>query len=284
MSKVIHEVTEIDVDQIRIDGGTQVRSQIHEEHVANMVLSMEQGAQFQPVVLFFDGKEYWLADGFHRYHATVKLERPQIAAKVVMGTLRDAKWYAKAANLTNGMPMTREERRTMVIDCLEDTEWSIEKSDREIAEQCGVSHTYVNRLRHEIGQDRKQTTYTTKDGVERTRKVEPKEDKPKSEKPKAEKPAAKPEPVAEVTDKHDEKDETIQYLIAENEKLTDQLAEKTSTDPDFARSVIAELREENNQLKIELKAVKISRDQFQAENHQLKRQVQAMMRAQKKAA
>ena len=87
-----------------------------------------------------------------------------------------------------------------------------------------------------------------------------------------------------MTDKYDDRDETINFLISENDKLVDQLAGKTAADPDFSRKVIAELREENKQLKIELKAVKISRDQFQAENHQLKRQVQAMMRAQKKAA
>jgi hypothetical protein len=43
---------------------------------------------------------------------------------------------------------------------------------------------------------------------------------------------------------------------------------------------IEDLREELRLTKIELEAVKISRDQFQAENAQLKKQVAAMRRSQ----
>jgi FtsZ-binding cell division protein ZapB len=51
------------------------------------------------------------------------------------------------------------------------------------------------------------------------------------------------------------------------------LAVKGSADPDLAGRIIAELRDEVWQLTIELNSVKISRDQFQAENAQLKKQV-----------
>ena len=67
--------------------------------------------------------------------------------------------------------------------------------------------------------------------------------------------------------------EAIDFLVQENEKLTDQLAVQGSADPELAGKTIAELRDEIKQLTIELNSVKISRDQFQAENAQLKKQV-----------
>jgi FtsZ-binding cell division protein ZapB len=67
--------------------------------------------------------------------------------------------------------------------------------------------------------------------------------------------------------------EAIDFLVQENEKLSDQLAVQGSSDPELAGKTIAELRDEIKQLTIELNSVKISRDQFQAENAQLKKQV-----------
>ena len=57
------------LDAIRIDGGTQSRQEINTDWVGSIYEKMLTGTVFKPVVVFFDGKEYWLADGFHRYHA-----------------------------------------------------------------------------------------------------------------------------------------------------------------------------------------------------------------------
>ena len=57
------------MDVIRIDGGTQSREKIHTEVVDDYAAKMADGDEFPAGVAFFDGKEYWLADGFHRYHA-----------------------------------------------------------------------------------------------------------------------------------------------------------------------------------------------------------------------
>ena len=97
----------------------------------------------------------------------------------------------------------------------------------------------------------------------------------KAQPPKVEEPP--PVPSFE-----NEQAETIKYLINENEKLTDQLASKSAADPKLAEETIAELREEIRVLRIELGAVKTSRDQFQAENAQLIKQVNYLTKKIKK--
>jgi hypothetical protein len=60
----------INILNIRIDGGTQPRQEINYEVVKDYAELMREGVAFPPVTVFFDGVDYWLADGFHRYHAT----------------------------------------------------------------------------------------------------------------------------------------------------------------------------------------------------------------------
>jgi anaerobic ribonucleoside-triphosphate reductase len=83
---------------------------------------------------------------------------------------------------------------------------------------------------------------------------------------------------------HDMQDEVIADLTEQNEKLKDQLAVGGASDPTAAEAIINELREENKRLHMELKTVKLSRDQFQNENAQLMKQVAALQRQLKKAA
>jgi FtsZ-binding cell division protein ZapB len=116
-----------------------------------------------------------------------------------------------------------------------------------------------------IGKVPEKVKFFDKDGEVRTRTTKP---------PKAEKTFELPATAIPATPADDGKQqEAIDFLVQENEKLSDQLAVKGSADPDLAGRIIAELRDEVWQLTIELNSVKISRDQFQAENAQLKKQV-----------
>ena len=59
------------VESIRIDGETQSRERINEETVAEFAEAMKGPAAgsvqaWPAVTVFFDGTDYWLADGFHR--------------------------------------------------------------------------------------------------------------------------------------------------------------------------------------------------------------------------
>ena len=59
----------INIKTIRIDGGTQSRVEINNEIVAEYAALIKAGAEFPPVIVFYDGVDTWLADGFHRFHA-----------------------------------------------------------------------------------------------------------------------------------------------------------------------------------------------------------------------
>jgi len=249
----------LNLDVIRIDGDTQPREELDQEMVAEYAELMRDGVQFPPVVTFFDGSNYWLVDGFHRYFAHLKLGKAGINADVVAGTLRDAKLFSYKANKTHGLRPTMEDKRKGVLDMLGDAEWG-KWSDREIARHCGVSHPYVGKLRASLATPKEEKRkFTDGEGVTRERKVKPKEVE------------TLPEP------QHDEKDEMVDALIAENEKLTEQLAiasiDGTVEDKGMAEKLIAELKEDLRLAKIEIVAVTKSRDSFQSENAQLKRQV-----------
>src|SRR3954447_12853981 len=61
------------LDQIRTDGGTQPRAALHPSWVEEYAHDMMSGAELPPVIVFYNGSAYWLADGFHRYHAAAAL-------------------------------------------------------------------------------------------------------------------------------------------------------------------------------------------------------------------
>jgi FtsZ-binding cell division protein ZapB len=69
-------------------------------------------------------------------------------------------------------------------------------------------------------------------------------------------------------------------LISENQKLNDKLALAALPEEDrfLAELTIEDLREELRLALIELESVKKSRDQFQAENAQLRRQIKALQK------
>ena len=261
-SKIVFTPKSLSVDVINISGGTQSRLKIDQNYVEEIYEKMKEEVEYDAVTIFFDGKEYWLADGFHRYHATRKLGKASIKCKITNGLLRDAILYSKSANNQHGLPPTLQDKLNNAKELCDDFEWS-GFSNRQIGRICDVSHVTVAKLR--IGKVPEKVKFFDKDGEVRTRVTKP---------PKAEKTFDVATPVTPATPVDDGKQqEAIDFLVQENEKLTDQLAVQGSADPELAGKTIAELRDEIKQLTIELNSVKISRDQFQAENAQLKKQV-----------
>src|SRR5574337_197364 len=140
-------VSPIDISRIRIDGGTQSRANLNESVVAEYAEAMTEGAKLPAVTVFFDGSEYWLADGFHRYHGHKRIGALKIDAEVHNGTRRDAVLHSVGANAAHGLRRTNEDKRRAVETLLNDAEWSL-WSDREIAKQCGVTHPFVAAVRN----------------------------------------------------------------------------------------------------------------------------------------
>ena len=153
------------LEEIRRDGGTQPRATINHLTVTEYAADMREGASFPPVLLFFDGADYWLADGFHRLEAAFSIGLKEIAAEVRPGTRRDAILYSVGANTTHGLRRTNADKRQAVMTLLEDEKWS-KWTNSEIAKKCGVSHTFVNNLRSSLETvSSEPRTYTTKHGT-----------------------------------------------------------------------------------------------------------------------
>ena len=254
------------VEKIRIDCGTQSREKIDQQVVGEYAVALKEGAKFPAVVVFHDGLEYYLADGFHRYLSHVQAGLTEIEAEVKNGTLRDAILYSLSANDSHGLRRTNSDKRKSVMTLLEDEEWK-QWSSSDIARACKVSHVFVIKLRKG---DKPEVVKVSRNGKveERKSEYEPKW---------ASEPTSEWTPEPEVVTEHDE---ALQLLISENQKLNDKLALAALPEEDrfLAELTIEDLREELRLALIELEAVKKSRDQFQAENAQLKRQIAAMQR------
>lgn len=138
------------VAHIRVDAGIQQRVQLNMFAVEDYAEAMRAGATFPPVVVFSDGQDYWLADGFHRLAAAERAELETVAVDLRSGTRRDAILYAVGANADHGIRRTNADKRRAVLTLLEDDEWSKWESPR-IAHACSVTVRFVNGIRAELG-------------------------------------------------------------------------------------------------------------------------------------
>jgi len=157
----------VSVTSLRTDGGTQVRAQIDLFTVEDYADAMLNGATFPAVVAYYDGTDYWLADGFHRVEAA-KRANVELAVDVRAGTVRDAKLHAAGSNADHGLRRTNEDKRRAVLMLLKDDEWK-RWSDREIARKAGVTHPFVTRLRslETVTSDDSERVYVDRYGNER---------------------------------------------------------------------------------------------------------------------
>ena len=251
----------LNLSAIIIDKGTQSRAAISEDTVIDYAEAMQAGDTFPPITVFFDGVEYYLADGFHRLHAAKRLHKASIQADVRTGTLRDAILYSLGANRDHGLRRTNADKRKCVQTLLEDFEWG-ELSVNEMARICGVSPQLVSAVKLEMDGGVKVSAAQT--------------NAPKKEK--------KLDTVIEAP-VEPQMDEAVQELLAENQRLSDKLAVNalpTEEEKQAATDTITELREQIRILEIENQSLKISRDTYQRENAELKKTVSSLQRKLKK--
>lgn len=147
MAKPKSKVTRIPIAQIRVDGGTQSREQVDADTVTEYQATYAKDTTtMPPVVVFFNGTTYWLADGFHRIAAARAAGHVAIETDVRQGTQRDAVLFSVGANATHGLPRSNADKRRAVLLLLGDKEWA-RKSDRWIAKACAVSDHFVGAVR-----------------------------------------------------------------------------------------------------------------------------------------
>lgn len=247
------------IKDLKLDQEFQARSRINLQVVKDYENSISAGATMPPIEVVQTANEFILVDGFHRLLAYRNLGRDRVVAVVNAGDHGTALRHAVSANQTHGLQRSRDDKVRAVVMALNDFELSCE-SDRALGKLCGVSHTFVASVRDQLGKEKPKSKFSRKTAtavqheVESTPPLELEDD-----------PTFKPEV------------ELISMLTVENDQLKDRIAlgymEGSAEDKAAAEKVIAELREELRITKKELEAVKISRNTFQNENAQLRRQI-----------
>lgn len=184
-------IKKLDIELIRLDKLVQMRALGDEAHVDSSVVeeyreAMELNAVFPPIVAYYDGVDYWLADGFHRIEAARSLKKKKLDVEVREGTVRDAQLYAMQANLKHGARATRADKEKAVLFLLKDEEWS-KWSQGKIAAQAGVAPSTVANIRQREGLEAPTERTYTKDGRVQTMKTASIGKKPsaKKEEPKS---------------------------------------------------------------------------------------------------
>jgi len=168
------DLRDIPLDGIQANGTTQMRvAGIDPAVVADYADAMEAGATFPPIIVFFDGTQYWPGDGFHRIEAARRIDRAAISADVRKGGQRDALLLAASANATHGLRRTQADKRQSIETLLRDPEWS-RWSDREIGKACAVDHKTVGKVRRELTGEipsERSVTYRNRHGNESNMRV-----------------------------------------------------------------------------------------------------------------
>lgn len=281
----------LELSRIRIDGGTQSRVELNNATVEEYSEAMAEGAAFPPVVVFFDGANHWLADGFHRYFGADHAGIDSIAADVRNGTQQDAQLFSFSVNADHGLRRSNADKRKSVTGALKhpvSSKWS----DNQIAKHCGVHHSTVGDVRRSLAESASdkpaERTYTTKHGttaVMNTANVG--KSKPAQTQaaaiaklPKEEQAAAIHKPIHKKGAPEPQQQEEDEYT--ELDALADQVRDLQAevarlkllvpAEADEGNDMLKEMQHEMATLRQANKAITIARDRFQAENAELKRQ------------
>jgi hypothetical protein len=262
---------------LRIDGNTQARVALSQEKVQEYAALMEDGEEFRPVDAFFDGSDYWLGDGFHRYFATKANKKTSISVTIHTGTLEDAQLFALSANKGHGLHMTAIDIRHCIVRMIEHPVWG-GWTNAAIAKHIGTSKMTVGRVKAAMTapEEPAEKKYVNKHGQEAIIDT--------TNLGRKAKPVVAPEP--EENDQAAELADTINHLAEENQKLKDAIAigawDATDMEKEDAQETITALREQIRVLEIEVKTLRESRDMFQNRNAEMMRTVKSLQAKLKK--
>ena len=271
----------INLLNIRVDGKTQSRAELNQERVTEYAEMIREGIDFPPITVFYDGSDYWLSSGFHRYFASKQAGKASIDCEIQEGTVTDALWFSLGSN-NHGLNKTAEDKRFMMQIIIDNPVWS-KISNNKIAAHIGISNMTVSRIRKELDVKPSEISYTDKNGRKATISTE-NMGRPKSPKPEEEENVSpikdeKDQIIAELTD-------TVNLLAEENTLFRDKIAmgqwNASEIEKIDIEETVANLRERNRILEIENKALRESRDMFQNRNAELIKTINAMKRKDKK--
>lgn len=257
----------LNLKDVVVDQKYQSRMAMDDKMVEAYAELMRDGVKFPPVRIVHVEDQYVLVDGFHRFRATEAIGEYEIEADVTEGDWRDVRMLKWQSNTTHGKPLARDEKRRMIREMLADEECNL-WSNRKIGKFVGVSHTLVNSVR-----------------LEQSAPAEPaKSGNISTPAPKAKAVEPQAADAEEDEEESDDRQVMIETLLDENDKLTKQLAVSVLPEEEkvMAGQLIDDLRAEIKLLNVELESVKASRDRYQWENAELKKQVAAQQKQLKK--
>ena len=134
------------IEAVNSDKELSPRSDVDNTTVGAYANSFDQ---LPPIDVFWiEGRDgWWLVDGWHRLAAAKKLELEVIEANEYHGTFDDALEFAYDANLRHGKPLTLKARKEAAKLKLRR---HTERSNRWIAEDCGISKNTVDAIRDDM--------------------------------------------------------------------------------------------------------------------------------------
>ena len=261
------------LDQVRSDGDTQFRKKIDQKNINYYAECMEDGDVFPPIEVVFDGSEYWLWNGFHRYHAYKKIGVDVVEVDYRPGTQEDAQDLALGANSDHGFGLTKADRKNKVQWALSQERYK-DYNNVQLAKLCKVSDTFVaaernpavrqkqeqNRLTHY--QNKLESSSTEGNQSSSTdlgsTEIEPKPSILDGSEPSAEELMANDlamQADLELVNQFLESDDKLAELYAEVKKLNHMLAQKESRIASLMREksecikLCHKLQKENDKLK-----------------------------------
>lgn len=143
------------IDKINQDKSIQTRQATDLAVVSEYAEAMRKGEEFPPCIVFRQGNEYFLADGWHRLKAAQLAGKDQILVIIRPGTERDALFYAVGANASHGKQRTRADKERAILILLQDPEWS-QLSDLELCRVAKINTpAIVPQVREKYGIDKR---------------------------------------------------------------------------------------------------------------------------------
>ncbi len=165
----------VELANLRLDGGTQPRERFDEDILKEYAEKMSvddrdmvidsQGQPWEPIVVYDDGDDLWLADGFHRVRAARTLDISSFQARIIIGSQRDAVKFSLSANARHGLRRTNADKRRAVERAIQDDEWGA-LSARAIADICSVSDFMVRQVRSSLEEAGEVEVLTTRMGAD----------------------------------------------------------------------------------------------------------------------
>jgi hypothetical protein len=154
--------TTLKIKDIRTDGGTQPRGVLDTKIISKYAKEMKEGVAFPPVVVFYDGENYYLADGFHRIAGRKEANQDTTNVDIKMGTLSEAQWYSYSVNV-HGLPRSTEDKKRAIEAALSHPK-AATMNDSELGRYLKVSSNTVKAYREKMGIEKPEKRNVTRNG------------------------------------------------------------------------------------------------------------------------